>query len=174
LNAVRCTFDECQRINIAKLRQRFPDKFTEYDANNRDLFAERSQLESNVVGALARGYCTPENANKVLDRNLINAMAVEVVASADLKPLAKPFPRIDNWIYVGNVLIGDVSGHPRLGTEQNVRTSFVIEMNEEAGFARTRNTVYVLGTPYDTTKQPTQAQLDEANSVVKRTLDNAV
>lgn len=39
------TFDECQQVNIAKLRARFPDKFTERDANNRDLIAERAILQ---------------------------------------------------------------------------------------------------------------------------------
>ena len=39
------TFDGIQRTNIAKLRHRFPDRFTEYDANDRDLFDERRILE---------------------------------------------------------------------------------------------------------------------------------
>jgi hypothetical protein len=39
------TFYGIQRTNIAKLRHRFPDRFTEYDANNRDLFGERRILE---------------------------------------------------------------------------------------------------------------------------------
>ncbi|AMW36153.1 MazG [Xanthomonas phage XAJ2] len=39
------TFDEAQKLNILKLRKRFPNKFSEYDANNRDLFAERKILE---------------------------------------------------------------------------------------------------------------------------------
>lgn len=34
-----------ERVNIAKLRARFPDRFTEYDANNRNLVAERGILE---------------------------------------------------------------------------------------------------------------------------------
>ncbi len=40
------TFDEAQRVNIAKLRARFPDKFTEHDANNRNLGVEREILET--------------------------------------------------------------------------------------------------------------------------------
>lgn len=36
-----------ERKNIAKLRARFPDKFTEYDANNRNLAVEREILENN-------------------------------------------------------------------------------------------------------------------------------
>ena len=39
------TFDGIQRTNIAKLRHRFPNAFTEYDANNRDLFGECRILE---------------------------------------------------------------------------------------------------------------------------------
>jgi NTP pyrophosphatase (non-canonical NTP hydrolase) len=33
-------------VNIEKLRKRFPDKFTEYDANTRDLDGERKVLEA--------------------------------------------------------------------------------------------------------------------------------
>lgn len=36
-----------ERKNIAKLRARFPDKFTEYDANNRNLAVEREILEGS-------------------------------------------------------------------------------------------------------------------------------
>lgn len=57
LNAVNSTFEEAQRINIAKLRKRYPEKFTEYDANNRDLKAEREVLElasPNPYSAAAR------------------------------------------------------------------------------------------------------------------------
>lgn len=43
------TFDEGQRENIAKLRKRFPDKFTTEAANVRDLDAERQVLEGHTV-----------------------------------------------------------------------------------------------------------------------------
>lgn len=39
------TFDEIWDINIAKLKQRYPEMFTEDKANNRDLDAERKILE---------------------------------------------------------------------------------------------------------------------------------
>lgn len=39
---------EDEVININKLRNRFPDKFTEHRANTRDLDAERAVLESGV------------------------------------------------------------------------------------------------------------------------------
>lgn len=39
------TFEECMARNIEKLRTRYPNKFTEHDAVNRDLEAERKVLE---------------------------------------------------------------------------------------------------------------------------------
>lgn len=47
LSALRTTFDESQRINIAKLRARFPEKFTTTDAIDRDISHERKVLEDN-------------------------------------------------------------------------------------------------------------------------------
>lgn len=43
--AIGVTFEEGQRNNIAKLRKRYGPKFSEYDANNRDLAGEREVLE---------------------------------------------------------------------------------------------------------------------------------
>lgn len=40
-------FEELLQLNIDKLRARFPDKFTEFDALNRDLDKERQILEGN-------------------------------------------------------------------------------------------------------------------------------
>lgn len=48
LRAIGSNFNEAQAINIAKLRKRFPNKFTEYDANNRDLIEERKILEKDA------------------------------------------------------------------------------------------------------------------------------
>lgn len=45
LRVLGTTFDSVQRTNIAKLRARFPNKFTEFDANNRNLEVERAILE---------------------------------------------------------------------------------------------------------------------------------
>jgi len=41
------TFEEAQRVNIAKLRARYPNKFTAFGANNRNLTEERRILEGN-------------------------------------------------------------------------------------------------------------------------------
>lgn len=49
LRAIDSNFGEAQHVNIAKLRKRFPNAFTEYEANNRDLFAEREVLENKTV-----------------------------------------------------------------------------------------------------------------------------
>ncbi len=47
LAAVDFSFDGAQEMNVAKLRKRFPEKFTEQAANNRDLDAERKTLETS-------------------------------------------------------------------------------------------------------------------------------
>ena len=36
-------------------------------------------MKEQILQALARGYCTPENKHKELDSTLINAMAEEVM-----------------------------------------------------------------------------------------------
>lgn len=59
LGAVGETFDSVQRRNIAKLRHRFPNKFTEYDANNRDLFGERKILEEATPAKVAPELSKP-------------------------------------------------------------------------------------------------------------------
>ena len=38
-------------------------------------------METQIREALARGYCHPENENKILDPDLINAMADELLKS---------------------------------------------------------------------------------------------
>jgi NTP pyrophosphatase (non-canonical NTP hydrolase) len=46
LKTLNSTFEQEMSRNIAKLRHRFPEKFNEFDANNRDLLGERKVLES--------------------------------------------------------------------------------------------------------------------------------
>lgn len=48
MHALDFNFGQAQAINIEKLRARFPNKFTEYDAQNRDLNAERKILENGA------------------------------------------------------------------------------------------------------------------------------
>lgn len=54
LRALKTNFESVQRTNIAKLRARFPNKFTEFDANNRNLQAERQILEGKPSKPVVR------------------------------------------------------------------------------------------------------------------------
>lgn len=45
MNELDVTWEEVWETNIAKLEKRYPDKFTEEAANNRDLDGERAVLE---------------------------------------------------------------------------------------------------------------------------------
>lgn len=129
MNAVRATFGDVQHRNIAKLRHRFPQKFTEYDANNRDLFGERKILEMQAE------------------------QSVDPLAEV-AKAKGKQFARIDNWEYDphNECLWGNVSRHPNqayLEREGNVsayvHTSKLVELNVKESFAETKNTFYRLG-----------------------------
>lgn len=113
LKQVNATFGDVQHRNIAKLRHRFPQKFTEYDANNRDLFGERKILEMQS--------------------------GEQVAAST------KPECGIENWAQFGNVLIGDLRGHPVHGDTEGSRTSAIVRMDEANGICETKNTIYRLG-----------------------------
>jgi len=72
-------FEGAQRVNIAKLRARFPDAFTEHDANNRNLGVERQVLEAGVPRdiaeqALPAHYRTRRmDGERNLDGNAIEA-----------------------------------------------------------------------------------------------------
>lgn len=50
-----------EQVNIAKLRARFPDRFTAHDAINRDLEAERAILEGNVYDGEVLVHPSTEN-----------------------------------------------------------------------------------------------------------------
>ncbi len=47
LDSIGSSWEEIWGMNIAKLQGRYPDKFTEHDAANRDLDAERETLENS-------------------------------------------------------------------------------------------------------------------------------
>lgn len=232
LRAVGVTFDECQRRNIAKLRHRFPNAFTEYDANNRDLFGERKIMEMHTIQRsgcvevehretiygdgsghalppIDGGFVSPmdmpkasatapqqpsphmiENTNRAAAKGLHievrgptgcgkglavamiqalipNAIVLEISAdfsqangralrgASPFKPPAaitevemiprKQQCRIENWAQFGNVLIGDVVGHPQLGDAKGCRTSTILRLDVKAGICETKNTVYTLG-----------------------------
>lgn len=48
LRVLNKTFAECEQVNIDKLRSRYGEKFSEYDALNRNLDAERDILETGL------------------------------------------------------------------------------------------------------------------------------
>lgn len=50
---LKTTLSEIQATNIAKLRQRYPEKFTDENALERDLSAERAILETNLAAELS-------------------------------------------------------------------------------------------------------------------------
>jgi hypothetical protein len=41
---------------------------------------EKTMIKSDLLGALARGYCSEKNSGKTVDPDLIEAMAEEVLA----------------------------------------------------------------------------------------------
>lgn len=58
---------------------------------------------------------------------------------------SEPKPIIlENWFRYGTSLHGNVYGHPRFHDGDEVTTSEVVELLEDIGVAKTRNTVYVL------------------------------
>lgn len=60
------TFEESQRTNIAKLRARYPNKFTAFDANNRNLTEERRILEGNrVAPCVGHAFASDEAEEKI-------------------------------------------------------------------------------------------------------------
>ena len=46
-------------------------------------------METQVLQALARGYCHPENSGKIVDPDLIKAMAKEIIESFSPRPDGK-------------------------------------------------------------------------------------
>lgn len=52
-DVLKTTLSEIQATNIAKLRQRFPEKFTNENALERDLSSERAILEGNLAAESA-------------------------------------------------------------------------------------------------------------------------
>lgn len=69
IDVVQTTLDEVMTRNVAKLRQRYPEKFTEQAALERNLDAERRILEDN--GDLCK-YCgKPFHEHSPAERGII-------------------------------------------------------------------------------------------------------
>lgn len=65
--------------------------------------------------------------------------------------MEKQKARIENWFKIGNLLVGDVVGHPKLGDMQEICTSPIINFDLENNTCETRNTIYELGKRHDGT-----------------------
>lgn len=82
IDVMRTTMNDILTMNIEKLRLRYPEKFTESDAVNRDVTAERALLEnggaslrgqdwddfSRLVRAHIEGYTVPQYGDKGEDQ----------------------------------------------------------------------------------------------------------
>lgn len=97
----RATADLHAQLDEAKAQFELLDRQSHALRQAAQPSAVASDLDA-IRGALARGYCSPENASKVLDSTLIEAMAVEVAvlrspaASAELPPLPE-LPEPDDF-----------------------------------------------------------------------------
>ena len=118
LRVLGTTFDDVQRTNIAKLRARFPNKFTEFDANHRNLDAERAILEKKIDGHAQFGNLG--------------------------EPASKPVVKIKDYAFMGNILVGTGFDDHRFEGEQDVRTTVIVSYDREKGLVETKNTVYQL------------------------------
>lgn len=49
LRELEMSFEDAMQMNINKLEKRFPEKFTEENATQRDLLTERAQLEKDAA-----------------------------------------------------------------------------------------------------------------------------
>lgn len=131
LRALGTNFESVQKTNIAKLRARFPNKFTEFDANNRNLQAEREILERKPIEDLFSEH----------ERQLAETAR-------------KPVVKIKDWAIVGpegrEILVGTALNHPRApnGGESEVRTTSIVRRDMANKVVETRNTVYhLIGQP---------------------------
>lgn len=137
LRAMGRTFDDIHRQNIDKLRLRFPDKFTEHDANNRDLDAERKLLER-------KPFVQEHEYSKSVD--LATGKVSDLPAAGVLAGPQKPVVRIKDWAIVENILFGTALDHPRApgGGESDIRSSRIIREDRAKGEIETQNTIYKL------------------------------
>ena len=74
----------------------------------------------------------------------VSAKVTDTLLKALLTAPIKP-PVLNPWARFSNgCLIGRVYNHPRLSDGKVIATSFVLELDEELGYARTLNTYYKL------------------------------
>lgn len=78
------TFEQAWRLNIAKLKARFPDKFAAHDANNRDLAAERAILEDNHAPLVNEGVDPEDPRKHHVEVPLVEQIESDYAANADM------------------------------------------------------------------------------------------
>lgn len=122
-------FPDLMEQNIAKLRKRYPDGFTTYDALNRNLTEERRVLEQSQAQG-KYGALVDENDQPV-PKAVVNLRDAVLLTGM----LVGEGPK------VGLRLAGDAEGHPEHG-DNPVRTSRIVKFDEASNTYETRNTVY--------------------------------
>ena len=63
----------------------------------------------------------------------------------------KPEVRLEQWVRLGDLLHGQVYGHPRFTDGERVITSRII--HDMGAVVETKNTLYLLGLPWDVLKR---------------------
>jgi hypothetical protein len=85
-------------------------------------------------------------------------LVASYVVEEDRMPKQKPYARLENWAVVesaniagyqalraGNLLVGKVFNHPRIGEGTFIFTSPIVRLDAKSNVAETRNTSYRLG-----------------------------
>lgn len=115
LNAIEARLQEVLQSNIDKLRQRYPNRFTEERAANRDLQAEREALEKIVADAkplsnqgwsqTGNGFAEPPDESEV--RAIREFKLGSITSSGHYELLTDPLMGIKIKIYYPHNVLGD-------------------------------------------------------------------
>ena len=118
LRVLGTNFELVQRANIAKLRKRFPNKFSEHDANHRNLDAEYAVLKDSKCEGV------PD------------------------KPAGRLVIEVRDWVIIGPVgqqfLTGTVVDQPCFIGNGTIRTSKIVTYDKTNRIVETKNTSYRL------------------------------
>lgn len=94
------TFDDMLNMVICKLSLRYPEKFTEHYAINRDVNAERALLEGGYEGVTVKEYCAMNNLNHHEDTATKSSEGTQIISQRGLDWLAfssKVLDHIENY-----------------------------------------------------------------------------
>ena len=112
-DALSVSFEEAWTKNIAKLRARYPDKFTEEKALNRDLEAERKALEATATSASVMPIADQIKAALLIATNLLEDRGfahppAEGIAPSNEWALLQQWRRLTKLPLDSNVKITDL------------------------------------------------------------------